>query len=217
MSDVPAIARIARERGALVLLDSYQALGSLPVDARALGVDFLVGGTLKYLLSSAGTALLYVRRELIEELIPTTTGWFAQADINAMDIHGNHPASTARRFEMGTPPVPAIYTALAGVGLIQSHGLERIAAQVAELTAALREGVVEGGFQLATPDDPGRHGPLIAIKASDEHALVKALEEERIVTSCRDGNLRLSAHFYNDFEDIERVLAGLHKHRQLLA
>ncbi len=217
MSNVPAIVDIAHERGALVLLDSYQALGSLPVDAAALDVDFLVGGCLKYLLSSAGAALLYVREPLIEQLVPTTTGWFAQADIDAMDIRGNHPAPTARRFEMGTPPVPAIYTTLAGVGLIQEHGLKRIAAEVAELTAALKKGVIEGGFTLATPEDPARHGPLIAIKAQDEHAIVEALAADGIVTSCRDGNLRVSAHFYNNLDDIGRVLAGLEKHRRLLA
>ncbi len=217
MSDVPAIVEIASQRGALVLLDSYQALGTLPVDAHALGVDFLVGGCLKYLLSSAGAALLYVRKDLIESLVPTTTGWFAQADIDAMDIHDNHPAPTARRFEMGTPPVPAIYTTLAGVGLILDHGVDRIAAEVAVLTAGLKRGVVEAGFSLATPEDPRRHGALIAIRARDEHALVKALEADGIVTSCRDGNLRVSSHFYNNLDDIERVLAGLKKHRAVLA
>lgn len=216
-SDVPAIVEIARARGALVMLDSYQALGQLPVDAHALGVDFLVGGCLKYLLSSAGMGLLYVRRELTGQLLPTTSGWFAQADVNAMDISDNKPAPNARRFEMGTPPVPAVYTTLAGIGLIHDYGVERIAREVSVLTAALKDGCRERGFTLATPEDPARHGAMIAIKSTDEHALVAALATEGVVTSCRDGNLRVSAHFYNNLEDIEKVLAALDKHRRLVA
>ncbi len=216
-SNVPAILEIARERGALVMLDSYQALGQLPVDAHALGVDFLVGGCLKYLLSSAGMGLLYVRRDLTEQLLPTTSGWFAQADVHAMDISDNHPAPNARRFEMGTPPVPAVYTTLAGIGLIHDYGIERIAREVSVLTAALKEGALERGFKLATPEDPARHGAMIAIRSNDEHALVAALADEGVVTSCRDGNLRVSAHFYNNLDDIERVLAALDKHRRLVA
>ena len=102
------------------------------VDTLAAHTDFLVGGTLKYLLSSAGTAMLYVRQDLIEQLTPTFSGWFAQRDIDAMDIYANDPAPTARRFESGTPPVANIYAALAGVGLIQATGLERIAEHIAQ-------------------------------------------------------------------------------------
>jgi selenocysteine lyase/cysteine desulfurase len=112
--DVPAIAALAHARGARVLLDAYQSLGSLPVDARALDVDFLVGGALKYLLGAAGLAFLYVRAELAPRLFPTAMGWFSQADIFAMDHRANTPAPEARRFEAGTPPVPSLYAGVAG-------------------------------------------------------------------------------------------------------
>ena len=94
--DVAAVATIARERGALVLLDCFQSVGALEVDVQALGVDFAVGGMLKYLLGTAGIGFLYVDRRRIPALVPTASGWFAQADIDAMDIFANAPAPDAR-------------------------------------------------------------------------------------------------------------------------
>ncbi len=215
--NVSAIVELAHSRGALVMLDCYQSLGTLPIDVKALDVDFLVGGTLKYLLSTAGIGYLYVREQLISELTPTMTGWFAQADIDAMDIYGNDPAPTARRFEMGTPPVPSIYATLAGIGLVQSVGLEDIESRIGELTGAIKQRAKREGLTLATPADPARHGAMIALRAQDEHAIVRALAEDRVITSSRDGNLRISPHFYNNFDDIDRLFAGLKKNRHLLA
>src|SRR5579862_1398300 len=107
--DVPAIVRLAHARGAQVLLDCYQSVGSLDINVRALDVDFAAGGMLKYLIGTAGIGFLYVREALTRTLVPTHTGWFAQADIGAMDIYANDPAPNARRFEAGTPAVPNCY------------------------------------------------------------------------------------------------------------
>src|SRR4029077_6986687 len=92
---VEEIARIAHDRGALVVLDAYQAIGTYPLDVAALGVDFLAAGTLKYLLASAGLAFLWCRHDLVESLTPTQTGWFADRDIFEMDIHDYSPSLTA--------------------------------------------------------------------------------------------------------------------------
>src|SRR5204863_6063756 len=117
--DVAGVIELAHERGAFVLLDAYQSVGSLPVDVKALGCDFLAAGVLKYLLGSAGLGFLYSRRDLVEQLQPTATGWFADRNIFEMDIHDYSPAPTARRFESGTPPIPAIYAGIAGIELMQ--------------------------------------------------------------------------------------------------
>ena len=109
--DIPAIAEIAHRHGALLLVDGYQGLGTVEFDVNTAGADLVVGGMLKYLLGTAGIGFLYVRESLIADLVPTFTGWFAQADIFAMDHTRNDPAPTARRFEMGTPPVPNCYAA----------------------------------------------------------------------------------------------------------
>jgi selenocysteine lyase/cysteine desulfurase len=215
--DLPGVIRLAHERGALVLVDAYQAVGALPIDVRALGVDFLAAGVLKYLLGSAGLAFLYCRADLVERIVPTQTGWFADRDIFDMDIHDYSPASTARRFEAGTPPVPSIYAGIAGMELMKEIGIEETAAHVRELTGLLIEGVEEElGGRVVTPHDPNRRGPLVAVASTDDRALVAALGRDGIVTSCRDGNLRVSPHCYNTREDIEAVLAALGRSRDLL-
>src|SRR5438128_1609196 len=113
MVDVPAVVELAHERGAYVLLDVYQSIGSLPVDVKELDVDFLGAGVLKYLLGSAGLGFFYCRRGLAEKVWPTATGWFADKDIVAMDHTDYSPATTASRFQSGTPPIPAIYAGVA--------------------------------------------------------------------------------------------------------
>jgi selenocysteine lyase/cysteine desulfurase len=215
--DVEGVVRLAHERGALVLVDAYQAAGAIPIDVRALGVDFLAAGTVKYLLGSAGLAFLYCRSDLVERIRPTSTGWFADEDIFQMDIHDYSPSATARRFEFGTPPIPNIYAGLAGLRLVEEIGVAETEAHVRALTAQLVEGVDDLGGRVVTPRDPDRRGPLVAVASTDEHALVAALEADGIVTSSRDGNLRVSFHGYNSSEDVEAVLAALARHRGLLA
>lgn len=216
MNDVARIVEMAHARGAMVILDAYQALGAVPIDVRALGVDMLIGGALKYLLSSAGLGFLYIRKNHIAKLDPYATGWFAQADIFAMDMNRHDPAPDARRFESGTPPVPSIYAAEAGLEIINAIGTPAIRDHVRDLTARLKDGVRDMGGHLATPDDPDRHGAMIAVRTTDDHAMVARLAERKVVTSCRDGNVRVSPHLYNTVGDIDAVLDGLRANRDLL-
>jgi selenocysteine lyase/cysteine desulfurase len=215
--DVPAIINLAHEHGAMVLLDSYQALGTFPIDVKALDVDFLVGGTLKYLLASSGLAYLYVRGDHLPQLNPTMGGWFSQSNIFEMAIDRHDPSPTARKFESGTPPVPNIYAGIAGIELVQSIGLDAVERQLIDLTGALKEGIRERGFALMTPDVPGEHGALITVRAHDVNRLVAALAEDNIVTSSRDDNLRISPHVYNTHVDIDRLLDALTRHSHLVA
>ena len=211
--DVEAVAALAHERGALMLLDAYQTAGSLPLDVRALGVDLLTTGALKYLLGSAGLAYMWCRADLVERVTPTVTGWFADEDIAAMDASDYSPARVASRFESGTPPVPALYAGVAGAGLIGELGVPAIAAHVRALNARLVDGVGELGGRVVTP---GFRGALVCIAAVDEHALVDALYAEGVIASSRDGNLRISLHAYNDLGDVDAILAALARHRALL-
>ncbi len=209
--DVAAIVELAHRHGAMVLLDAYQSLGTLPIDVKALGVDFLVGGALKYLLGSSGLAWLYAAQDHLPSLVPATSGWFAQADIFAMDIHRNRPSPTARRFEAGTPPVPNLYAAEAGLDLVLTAGVDRIAEQIALLTGDIKLRAQEAGYVLATPTE---HGALVCLRCIDAPELVHALEAKNIVTSHRAGNLRISPHAYNDEEDIERLFDVLKKYEE---
>ena len=213
-TDIESVAALAHERGALVLLDAYQSVGAVPLDVASLDVDFVIGGMLKYLLASPGVGFLYAREDAAAGLVPTSTGWFAARDVFAMSIDAYDPAPDARRFEAGTPPVPSLYAAAAGIELMLEIGVEATEAHVEGLTAQLRAGVADLGGRVVTPLD--RHGPMIAVASTDEHAHVAALEAERVVTSSRDGNVRISPHCYNNADDMDRVLAALHETRHLL-
>jgi selenocysteine lyase/cysteine desulfurase len=213
---VEEVVELAHSRGALVLLDAYQAIGTYPIDVGELGVDFLGAGVLKYLLASAGLGFLWCRGELARSLLPTQTGWFADKNIFEMDVHDYSPSPTARRFESGTPPIPAIYAGIAGVELMGEIGIAATREHVTALNERLIDGVDELGGSVATPRDPEQRGALVCIRSTDAPALVRALGEEGIVTSERDGNLRVSAHAYNVEDDIDAVLAALARHRELL-
>ena len=123
----------------------------------------------------------------------------------------------ARRFESGTPPVPAIYAGIAGIELMQEIGIAETRAHVSGLNEQLVAGLDELGATLATPRDPERRGALVCVASTDAPALVAALGRDAIVTCSRDGNLRISAHCYNTGEDIATLLAALERHRGLLA
>lgn len=216
-TNVEEVVKIAHDAGALVLLDSYQAVGAVPIDVRTLDVDFVVGGNLKYLLGSAGLGFLYCRSDLLSSITPTQTGWFADDDIFKMDISDYSPSHTASKFEGGTPPIPSIYAGVAGMDLMDEIGIVETEKHVGMLTDTLIDGLDSIGAKMVTPRDPALRGPMIAVAATDEVALVQALKAESILTSSRDGNIRLSWHCYNSEEDVDAVIAALQRHSDLLA
>ena len=216
-NDVTAIARLGHEHGAVVLADSYQAVGALELDVRTLGPDVVTGGTVKYLLGSAGLGFMWVRDTLRFSLLPTQTGWFADEDIFAMSIADYSPHASARRFDSGTPPVPSLYPGVAGMQVIAEVGVPQIEAHVRGLVDRLLAGLDELGAKVATARGEGEYGPLICVVSTDPVALVGALAGERIVTSTRDSNLRISLHLYNVEEDVDRILAALGANQYFLA
>ncbi|MEM7034324.1 MAG: aminotransferase class V-fold PLP-dependent enzyme, partial [Chloroflexota bacterium] len=165
---------------------------------------------------SAGLAFLYVNRDLLDHLQPSSSGWFAQANIFAMDIYANTPSASARRFESGTPPVPNVYAAIAGIKLVRSIGLEKIEAHLRQVTGAIKEGVMRRGFNLVSPVDPNRHGAMITIRAHNVDQLTHRLAEDNIIVSPRDDNLRISPHFYNNQTDVNKLIDCLTKYKDLL-
>jgi selenocysteine lyase/cysteine desulfurase len=215
--DVSAIAELARVHGALLLADSYQAIGALEVDVRTLGADVVTGGTVKYLLGTAGLGFMWLRPELRARLLPTQTGWFADEDIFAMSIADYSPHASARRFDSGTPPVPSLYPGVAGMELIADVGVPAIEAHVRGLVDRLLAGLDELGATVATPRQQSERGPLICVASTDPDALVAALAADRIVTSTRDSNVRISLHLYNVEDDVDRILVALAANRPLLA
>jgi selenocysteine lyase/cysteine desulfurase len=214
--DVATLAARCRDRGAYFLLDDYQHSGTAPLDVHALGVDFLVTGALKYLLGPAGVAFLYVRRALIERLEPLATGWFGRSDPFAFDATRLDWSASARRFECGTPPVPSAYGAAAGLALLNEVGLAPIAGRIDALVDRFWQGARALGFDLLTPGDPARRGPLVVVRASHAAELVRRLEGRGIIASARGSGLRVSFHGYNDDHDVDEVLRALDAEAALL-
>jgi selenocysteine lyase/cysteine desulfurase len=207
--DIPGIVRLAHAKGAKVLLDCYQSVGSLDIDVKALDVDFAAGGMLKYLLGTAGIGFLYARESFIESLVPTNSGWFAQADIAAMDISANRPAPNARRFEAGTPAVVNCYAAEAGLKFLLAVGTPAIEKRNYALTRRCMQRLEEIGWPSITPTQNERRGATVAVPSRDCGGLSAQLMTRDIVTSPRDGNVRASFHFYNDEDDVESFIAAM--------
>lgn len=214
MNDIKKMSSLSREHNIPVLVDAYQSVGSMPIDFDDVGADFLVGGFLKYMLGLPGIGFLLARSD--SKSIPIQTGWFAAKDIFAMEIDRYYPSLDARRFEGGTPPIPNIYGAVAGLKLLLEVGLEKAWNHTLAFHQALRAELENFGAKVMTPSGSGSHGVMIAIQAKDEHNLVNGLEEDRVITSCRGGNLRVSPHFYNAVEDIGKLMESLYRHRSLL-
>jgi selenocysteine lyase/cysteine desulfurase len=214
MNDVAAIVETAHAHGVPVLADAYQTVGAIPINFAELGADFLVGGALKYMLSSAGVGFALVNSATTARFVPTATGWFAARDIFAMEIGSYDPAVDARRFESGTPVVPSLFAAKAGLGLLAEIGVDRAWAQSSRLHDEIRAGIEELGGTVVTPREA--HGAMLAVASTDEHALVAAMESDGVIVSSRDGNVRISPHFYNNASDVTATLASLAQHRHLL-
>lgn len=215
--DIAPIIDLAHRRGALVLVDGYQGIGAVPFDVRKTGADFLVGGCLKYLIGTAGVGYLYVRGAAHSALSPIFTGWFAQENIGAMNIYEHRPSQTARRFESGTPNVCGLHAAAAGLRVLAEAGADAVWRRIVDLNAEIARRAAEDGWRLATPEDSARRGPMMAIRCRNASELVRRLDADGITVSDRDGNLRVSTHFYNNSEDLDRLFSALRANRDLIA
>ena len=216
--DVAAVVQAARDVGAYSLIDDYQSTGTCALDVRALQCDFLVTGTLKYLLGSSGLGFLYVRRELLEDnqLEPLMTGWFGQEKPFDFDIERATYHASARRFETGTPPVPNLYAGLAALELVAELDTRSVAAHIEGLASRLIAEASERGWQVLTPEEPERRGPLVVLNCTDAARVVEALNQHDIVVSARDSGLRVSFHYYNVADDIDAMLSVLDTHAGLM-
>jgi kynureninase len=202
IQDVEAIVERAHEHGALVVLDAYQSVGTVPLDVTALGVDFAVGGSVKWLCGGPGAAWLYVRPELAERLEPSLTGWQAHARPFAFEPEQDY-ADGAARFLTGTPNVPALYAATAGYDVIEEVGVRRIRERSVEQTELLVGLLDEAGFEVGSPRDPARRGGTIVVRTPDFQAVGDELAKRGVICDYRpDVGLRLGPHFFNTDDEL---------------
>ncbi|MGH3730619.1 MAG: aminotransferase class V-fold PLP-dependent enzyme [Micromonosporaceae bacterium] len=210
---VEPVVSAARAAGARVFIDAYQAVGVEPVDVTALGCDYLVSGSLKYLLGIPGIAFLYVRSGVVDAVAPQLTGWFGRVEPFAFDPRQLDFPAHARRFETGTPSVPSAFGAVAGMRVLAAVDPAAVTAHVAGLATQLHERLVDAGERIGSPADAALRGPQVAVRDEDPDDLAAFLAARRIVTSPRGDLLRLSLHYYNNPDDLDAVVAGIRAYR----
>lgn len=218
LQDARAICERAREVGALVLLDTYQSLGTVPFDVVDLGVDMVCGGSVKWLCGGPGAGYLYVRPDLLPGLEPRITGWAAHAAPFDFELGAQRYAEGIERMLHGTPAVPALLAATAGYELVAEVGVETIRAYSVALTEGLRQDMLGRGFRVPSPEDPGLRGGTLTIALEEEEdgkAFVAALAERGILVDYRpDAGVRVSPHFYTRADELEAFAAAMAELRE---
>jgi kynureninase len=204
--DVESIVRRAHSVGAFVVLDAYQSAGTVPVDVTALGVDFAVGGSVKWLCGGPGAGWLYVRPDLIDQLEPSVTGWQAHARPFAFEPELEYAEGIAR-FLTGTPNVPALYACTPGYDLIEEIGVARIRTNSLRQTELLIAGAEARGFEVRSPREPERRGGTVTVHVPDFEAVHKELSERQVLCDFRpDAGIRLGPHYFTSDEELEFAL-----------
>jgi kynureninase len=204
--DVEPIIRRAREVGALVSLDAFHAVGVMPVDVKALGVDFLSGGVLKWLCGGPGGAFLYASPETTDRLSPAFTGWMAHERPFAFEREMDY-ASHAWRWLNGTPPIPALYAAIEGPRLVRRAGIDRIREKSVRQTSRLIELAGARGYRVTAPRDSARRGGTVAFDVPHSYGVAQALLANDVIVDYRpNAGIRLAPHFYTSDDELTRAV-----------
>ena len=218
LQDAAAICARAREVGALVLLDTYQSLGTVPIDVQALGVDMVCGGSVKWLCGGPGAGYLYVRPDLLPRLAPRITGWAAHAAPFAFETGAQRYSAGIERLLHGSPAVPALLAATAGYEIVHEVGVEPIRAWSMHVTEFLREQMLARGFRVPSPENVEQRGGMLIVgldEGEDGPAFVAALAQRSILVDHRPGaGVRVSPHFYTRREELAEFAAAMTELRE---
>jgi len=206
IQDVKALAEICHRKGARLVVDAYQSIGAFPFDVHASGVDYLVGGTLKWLMGGPGIAFLYARRDVAEAARPSAVGWWGVADPFAFDVEHLDPGKGARRFEYGTPAVAAIYAARAGIELLREVGVETVRLRHMALSQRLVDGAVAQSWTVRCPTNARERTAIVTLEHPEPQRAVDTLRAAGVITDSRPGLIRLSPHYFNTEDEMDRAL-----------
>lgn len=204
IQDARAIIEKAHKVGALVVLDTFQSLGTVPVDVQALNADFACGGVLKWLCGGPGVGYLYVRPDLGKKLQPTFTGWTAHENPFAFEIGANRYTDPPYRFMNGTPHIPALEAARPGLKIIAAASVERIREKSKRQTGRLIELASKHGWRVNSPRDAEQRGGTVSLDVPDPQDVCRELIKREILVDWRPkAGVRMSPHFYNTDEELE--------------
>lgn len=210
IQDVEAIVEKAHRVGAYVLLDSFQATGTIPFDVQKLNVDFCTGGVLKWLCGGPGTAYLYVRPDLMTKLEPAFTGWFGHENPFGFEIGATRYAPNIYRFSQGTSNIPALTVAQPGLKIIREVGIENIRKRSKCQTAMLMDLAMQRGWRVNTPMNPEQRAGTVSIDMPNAQQVCAELLKREILVDYRPkAGVRFSPHFYNTDEEITSAIAAV--------
>ena len=208
IQDAQAIIAKAHQVGAYVLLDTFQSLGSVPVDIKALDADFACGGVLKWLCGGPGVAYLYVRPDLGKELQPRFTGWTAHQQPFNFETGPIRYTDPPYRFMNGTPHIPSLEAARPGIQIIREVGVENIREKSRRQTARLIELADQRGWRVNTPRNPEQRGGTVSIDMPDSQQVCAELIKREVLVDWRPkAGVRMSPHFYTKDEELEAAIA----------
>lgn len=206
--DARAIIERAHRVGAHVILDTFQAAGTIPVDVHALGADFAVGGVLKWLCGGPGVAYLYVREDLRARLRPALTGWLAHQRPFQFETGAIDRRDDAFGFLNGSPQIPALYACQPGLDILNQVGIDAIRAKSLRMTARLFEGARNRGWRVNTPENPGERAGTVSIDCPHASEVCRELLAREIMVDYRPkAGVRFSPHFYNREEECDVALS----------
>jgi kynureninase len=210
IQDAQAIVKRAHEVGAMVVLDTFHSAGVIPFSVKELGVDFAVGGVLKWLCGGPGGVFLYVRPDLVPTLEPRVTGWFAHAAPFDFEVEELRYRDGPGRFLNGTPQIACLYAARPGLEIIREAGLENIRTKSKRQTALLIELAEEAGYEVIAPRNPERRGGTVAVNCPHAFEVRSALIARDVVVDYRpNAGIRVSPHFYTTDDEIEQVVTEI--------
>jgi kynureninase len=205
--DLAPVREAAHRRGALLILDAYQAVGAVPVEVAANDVDVCVGGSVKFLCGGPGNGWLYIRPDLAETLRPSAVGWISHARPFDFEWAEIAYAPGIQRFAGGTPNVPAAYAAAPGYQAIVDIGLDRVRERSQSLTQLLVDGAVERGLGVRSPMEAGRRGGHVTVDVDDAQRVHETLIERGFLVDYRPGGgIRIGPHFFTSEQECEAVL-----------
>jgi len=210
IQDARAIIEKAHEVGAHVVLDTFQSLGTVPVDVQALDVDFACGGVLKWLCGGPGVAYLYARPDLVKKLQPKLTGWFAHQNPFGFEVGPTRYSEPPFRFMNGTSHIPALEAARPGLKIIAEVGIDRIREKSKRQTSRLIELASAHGWRVNSPQKAENRGGTVSIEMPDAEAVCGELLKRDILVDYRPkAGVRMSPHFYSKDEELETAIAAV--------
>lgn len=208
LQDVRPVIEKAHRVGARVVLDLYQAAGGVPVDVTALGCDFAIGGSVKWLCGGPGAGYLYVRPDLQGALTPSVVGWAGHAAPFEFEAGPIVYADGMERFQSGTPNVPSLYSARAGYEIVAEVGVPAIREKSLRLTRRLLEAAQTRGWALNTPTGDHERGGSVVIDVPDGERVTRDLIAREVIVDYRPGaGIRIAPHFYNTEAEIDHAVA----------